>query len=142
MITKKRLLYIIGGLLLIIGLFIFSFLVVDKKHNAYSKPDISIQSNKLVNAFATNEKKAAILYTNKLIEVTGTIKKITHLNKKNTVILNSVNGNSGIICELNDSEKLIGLKVGQKILIKGICKGFLEDVILLNCYLETNKANE
>lgn len=142
MITKKSFIYIISVLLLMIGLFIFSFLVADKKHNAYSKAEINIESNKLVNDFATNEKKAAVLYTNKLIEVSGTIKKITQLNTKNTVILNSINGNSGIICELNDSEKLIGLKVGQKILIKGICKGFLEDVILLNCYLETTKANE
>ena len=62
------------------------------------------------------------------------MKEITHLNNRITVILNSKNENFGVICDINtnQNEKIEQLKKHQKIRVKGICKGFLKDVIILN----------
>lgn len=142
MITKKHVFYIISIGFLVICIAIFFLL--DNKNLANTKPTVFIESNKLMNAFNNDEKKANKLYTGKVIEVAGTIQEINYLNKKTTLILNTDYTDSSIICELNNDEtkKLIDIDKNKKILIKGICKGFLKDIILLNCYLETNKTYE
>ncbi|RKM87649.1 hypothetical protein D7036_24990, partial [Aquimarina sp. BL5] len=55
----------------------------------------------------------------------------------NTVILYGDNKYSGVLCDMQ-SDQTVGirkLKKGQKIMLKGVCKGFLKDAILLNCML-------
>ena len=105
--------------------------------------ELAINSSELIVNFINNEEKANNLYAGKIIEVTGTVKEVTFLNNRNTVILYGKNKTSGIICDVhpNQKEKIKKLKANQKIRVKGICKGFLKDVILLNCYIDT-KPNE
>ncbi|RBW59715.1 hypothetical protein DS884_08240 [Tenacibaculum sp. E3R01] len=145
MITKKTFFFaIIFLFLLLIGIITYQFLIVNKKHSSTSKVEISIQSTKLVEAFIHNETKADDLYINKLIQVTGVIKEINFLNDKTTLILEGNNSNnSGIICDIHKSQtkKLTNIKKHQKVTLKGICKGFLKDVILLDCYIDF-KINE
>ena len=97
-----------------------------------------LNSDFLVSAYENNETKSNILYGGKIIEVTGFVKEITHLNDRNTIILNSSSETFGVICDINPNqkEKIDKLKQHQKIKIKGICKGFLKDVILLNCSID------
>ena len=100
--------------------------------------ELTLDSNDLIKSYAVNEEKSNQLYAGKIIEVTGFIKEITFLNERNTVILYSENETFGVICDLhiNQEEKIKQLKEHQKIRVKGICKGFLKDVILLNCTIE------
>ena len=106
-------------------------------------PKFAISSNDLLLEFVANENKANQKYINQIIEVHGTIKEITSLNNRKTVILNTTSS-SGIICDINNSEQEIlnDLKKNQSIYIKGICKGYLKDVILLNCFIEIKNTNE
>ena len=99
--------------------------------------EISLNSNELVASFITNENKSNEVYGGKIIEVTGFVKEISFLNNRNTVLLYTENEKSGIICDVNKSQlkKVKSLKKHQKIKVKGLCKGFLKDVILLNCYI-------
>ena len=99
---------------------------------------LSLHANELLQNYSANEEKSDSLYTGKVIEITGTIKEITFLNKRNTVILNSNFETFGVICDINPNqkEKINQLKTHQKIRVKGICKGFLKDVILLNCSID------
>ncbi|MFK8061248.1 MAG: hypothetical protein AB8B78_14320 [Polaribacter sp.] len=105
--------------------------------------EIALNSDDLVNSFIKNEEKSNILFAGKIIEVDGFVKEVSFLNKRNTVILYTKNKKYGIICDLHSSqtEKIKLLKPNQKIRVKGICKGFLKDVVLLNCYIELN-SNE
>lgn len=138
MLRRKTLfITIIITLFVFIGL--FKFYDTSNTHSANSKADVYIDANKLVSAYLSNEKKANNLYTNKLIKVSGILKKITYLNDRSTLIID--NSSYGIICDLNKSEfsKLAMLQKGKKIKVLGMCKGFLKDVILLNCYIETNQ---
>ena len=100
--------------------------------------ELALNSNDLVNQFISNEEKANEIYAGKIIEITGYVKEVTFLNNRNTVILYSKNKTSGIICDINKNqiEKVKKLKEHQKIKVKGICKGFLKDVVLLNCYID------
>ncbi|WP_299436767.1 hypothetical protein [uncultured Aquimarina sp.] len=112
----------------------------------YNKPKINIinisteintSSEKLTVSFIKNEENANSIYKGKIIEVEGIVKEVTFLNNRNTVILYGENKHSGVLCDMQSNQimKVKNLKRGQKVMIKGICKGFLKDAILLNCML-------
>lgn len=100
--------------------------------------ELVLSSNDLLNSYTKNEEKSDSLYAGKIIEITGTIKEITYLNNRNTIILNSNSETFGVICDVNPNqkEKINQLQKNQSIQVKGICKGFLKDVILLNCSID------
>lgn len=106
-------------------------------------PKHIISSNNLLEDFTTNEQVANKKYIDEVIEVYGKIKEITLLNDRKTIILQT-NTDSGIICDINDKEqeKIPNLKKNQLIHIKGICKGYLKDVILLNCFIDLKNQHE
>ena len=141
--TRKKILFrtIVIISVLLLGLFILLFYRTSNTYTAASKAEINIKASALLNTYLSDEKKANNLYTNKLIKVSGVLKDITYLNNRTTVILENAMSSSGIICELNqeESSKLEKLEKGKKVKVMGICKGFLKDVILLNCYLEINE---
>jgi len=97
-------------------------------HINKERTELSISSNKLLSAFK------------KVIIVKGNIKKITYLNNRYTVLLQGENEFSHIICDMSisDFENVKKLKTGESVDIKGVCKGYLMDVVMLNCII----ANE
>ncbi|WP_298905018.1 hypothetical protein [uncultured Psychroserpens sp.] len=76
-------------------------------------------------------------FIEKAIEVDGVLKEIMYKNNVYTLYLTDGHNNTYILCELqNDQAKKIpNLLVGDKVKIKGILKGHLMDVILLNCII-------
>ena len=115
------------------------FMIHEKpsKDTYAKKTDVSISSDKLLTSFSTNETKANTDFAEKTIEVVGNIKKITHINNRYTVLLQGQSDTSHVICDVLPSsiEKVKKLKPGQTVRFKGICKGYLLDVIMLNCIL-------
>ena len=136
---NKFFLFIIIVIIAIIGYYYIIPLFTSSDKNIENEvPELALNSNDLISAYISNEEKSDELYVGKIIEVTGSIKEITFLNDRNTIILESKNKKFGVICDLNPNqkEKIKELKKHQKIKVKGICKGFLKDVILLNCAIE------
>ncbi|WP_299061699.1 hypothetical protein [uncultured Polaribacter sp.] len=136
--------FLIVLLLVLSGyLFIVPYFKKTNKNLQLIKSEASINSKELIDAYLLDEENTNTLYAGKIIEVTGFVKEVTFLNNRNTVLLYSKNKTSGIICDVhpNQIEKIKKLKKHQKIVVKGICKGFLKDVILLNCYIDL-KLNE
>ena len=75
-------------------------------------------------------------YVNKVIEVSGVIKDISLLNDRYTVFLKSETFSKNfVMCDMSPSGKIQGdqLTIGDSITLKGVCKGYLLDVIMLNC---------
>lgn len=138
--SKNKIFFTIAFLLIILLLVIFikPFFVASEKNLENKVAELVVTSNDLIHNYVNNEEESNKLYTGKIIEVTGFIKKITFLNDRNTIILNSENETFGVICDINSNqkEKIKALKLHQKIRVKGICKGFLKDVILLNCSID------
>ncbi|MFY7672109.1 OB-fold protein [Tenacibaculum sp. MEBiC06402] len=106
-------------------------------------PKYIVSSDILLKDFITNENIADKKYVDEVIEVFGKIKEITSLNNRKTIILQT-NTDSGIICDVNNSQQelLKDLKKNQLVHIKGICKGYLKDVILLNCFIDITNQHE
>ena len=109
-----------------------------EKNLTNSTPELSLTANHLAEFYKNNEEESNLLYAGKILEITGTIKEITFLNDRTTVILNSSSKSFGVICDIhpNDFNKINKFKINDAVTIKGICKGFLKDVILLNCTID------
>ncbi len=102
--------------------------------------DIVVTAEKLTDSFIKDEKKANDTYKNKVIEINGIIKSISLKNNRYTLLLHGNNNEHSVMCDvLIDSDTIVPNK---KVTIKGICKGFLQDVIILNCVLINIESDE
>ncbi|NAS29346.1 hypothetical protein GTQ40_00025 [Flavobacteriaceae bacterium R38] len=145
---RKHKIQITGGVALVFIIMLCSYLytnVYNKPHTDVNKATttLSVSSKNLLANFNTNEVSANSTYVEKVIIVEGKIKKITYLNDRYTILLHGQNELSNIICDMSMSqfEDIKKLNPGQTVNIKGICKGYLMDVIMLNCIL-VNKENK
>lgn len=100
-----------------------------------AKTELRINSNELIHSFISDETKADSSFVERVIEVEGIVEKITFKNEKTSIILQTQIDSSNIICEMRDDDydRLAVLKEGEEVIVKGVCKGFLMDVIILNC---------
>ena len=77
-----------------------------------------------------------------VIAVSGTVYEINTINKRITILLK---GNEAqetfVICDMNSNQNssIKTIKKGDSILIKGLLKGILKDVIMLNCIILKNQ---
>jgi DNA/RNA endonuclease YhcR with UshA esterase domain len=126
---------IIGVLVLgIVGSFI-AYKVYNKPHVDVSEAaaDISISANAILQEFSTDETTANSKYLEKIIEVTGIISD-TKVEKGLGIITLETNDDFGsVLCHLSEEAtvSMSVLKQGQSITVKGICTGYLMDVILV-----------
>jgi len=144
----KRKKYILVILILLILMFVIKYAFVSEDYkqteNLIDKtPELVLNANDLTNAYVKNEENSNKLYAGKIIEVIGIVEETTTLNNRNTIILASEHNSFGVICDINPNftTEFNQIRKNQKIQVKGICKGFLKDVILLNCSIEL-KPNE
>lgn len=131
--NKKKI--IIGILLLgVIGAFV-GYKIYNKPHIDVSEvvADITISSNKILEEFTADEAKANSKYLEKIVAVSGEIAEIKIEKEKGIITLKTNDDFSSILCHLSidATKKMNSLKVGQTITLKGICTGFLMDVILV-----------
>lgn len=126
-------------LIVVIGLF-----CITHTTNFRSKQNntaLSLSADSLIISYLKNEKIADSLYINKQLEVSGILKEVNFINNRKTIILKTQLAPATIICDLQTTtlETLEKLKQEQHITIEGTCKGFLNDVILLNCNIKLNE---
>jgi len=97
--------------------------------------DISTTSDQIVASFLNNENDANKYFIEKKIRVTGKIKEINNLNNRYTIKLYTQYKDHYILCDLkrNQYDQLKTVQKNQNVSIIGKCKGFLKDVVLLEC---------
>lgn len=98
-----------------------------------SSTEISISANKILDDFASDETAANKKYLEKIILIKGKISE-TKIEKEKGIITLKTNDNFGsILCHLSAeaTKKMSTLNAGETVAIKGICTGFLMDVILV-----------
>ena len=134
---KKIILTLLAGLA-IIGVYL-GVSMYNKPHInvAQSEPDIVLFSQTLLDDFQSNENNANTKYLEQIIQVAGKIEKLGTANGNGTITLTDKDSMGSVICHLSEEEnkKMVSLRVGQEIMVKGICTGYLMDVILINCVL-------
>lgn len=134
---KKILLY---GFILALSIaaagYYYVFIYSVKHHrNVNDEKGIAISANALANAYATNEKRANELFLNKAIEVNGVVLSMDYdQTHQKTVLIGSEMELSNVFITLKDSSK--SFKIGDTILVKAVCNGFLSDVVLTEGVLQ------
>ncbi len=124
---------------ILIGIFLALVVTCGVIYLMYNKPDrdpaneisIKVSAVELFKSFESNETEANKLYLDKVLEVTGKISEVTS-NQDGVPILTLETENMmfGVRCTMENVEP-IG-QVGETVIVKGICTGYLSDVIITN----------
>jgi len=96
---------------------------------------IILGSKELTESFQKNEVFATSIYAEKVIEVKGVVEDVSLVNERITVFLKGVEDSTSVLCDFSEpyQAEALRLKIGETVRVKGVCKGFLKDVIVLNC---------
>jgi hypothetical protein len=91
----------------------------------------------LLMSFEKDENASNLKYNNKVLLVTGMVDKVTEAEANYTVYLKNQGSTAGVLCSFDKKEfQKNPLRSGDLASIKGICNGYLEDVILNKCAVE------
>ena len=129
---KTFLIIVVVGIILGIGYGLYEW---NRPHrNVKDEKALNISAQDIFDAYKKDEKIANTLYLNKVIEVTGEIARAKANQAGFTVVyLKTTDPIFGVNCTFKESPG--DLKKGDQIKFKGICTGFLEDVIIMDGYL-------
>ena len=122
---------IIGGIA--VWYFIF-YKPTHYKRDVADEVAINITAQQIVKNYQANEDSANKIYLNKAIAITGEVLEAKkNQDGKPTVTLKSDDNFSNIYCTLkNDAGQIQG---GSTITVKGICTGFLSDVVIIDAII-------
>lgn len=112
-------------------------------YKMYTKPHrnveeakaVNAQAEKLVAAYESDEALANGQYLDKVLEVSGEVTEISKNQKNESVIVLKGTDMGTVRCTLS-GEVSPGTRTGVQAVIKGICTGYLTDVIMVRCILE------
>ncbi len=124
---------LIIGVLAIIGVWQYSFRSAKDSVKSL-KTDVELTADKLLLDFETDENNANTLYLNKVLSVTGKVTEISNSETGYSVYLKSDDSMTGILCGFSKhSFETYSIEVGDIVVVKGLCTGFLFDVVLNKC---------
>ncbi|MBX9783667.1 MAG: OB-fold putative lipoprotein [Chitinophagaceae bacterium] len=94
---------------------------------------IKIEAATLFNAYTKDEASANKLYLEKVLQVNGEVTEVIQNEEGlKVVLLKTEDAMFGVNCTLE--QKNITVSKGEKVTLKGICTGYLTDVVLIRCY--------
>lgn len=134
---------------ILIGLIILMSIVILYALNLYNKPhlnvekteaDLVINIHELLNDYKNDENLANGKYVDRVIQISGEISEINIENGNSIIIFKDSTGTSSVMCHMSPEEnlKVLKLKKDGEIILKGICTGYLLDVMLIRCVLVNN----
>ena len=137
-INKKRVLKITLLLFLVItitGGFVGYKMWTKPHRNVEAATALTTTATTIATAYESNEATANTQYLDKVIAVSGEIATIANNQKGETVITLKGSDMSGVICTLEGAAPS-AIKAGEAVVIKGICTGYLTDVVLVRCIVQ------
>lgn len=109
-----------------------------EKSMSKQAPDFSMTATKLAEEFETDPSASNSKFIDRIIEVTGVVSEIsTDQNNSIVFILRENETATGVLCTLSEksTKKAERYKVGEPVVLKGICTGMLFEVILNKCII-------
>lgn len=106
----------------------------------WNKPQLNVEHSSAVKVtaaalfseYSSNEKEANAKYIDKVVEVSGVVNSVAKNSEGKTVVLLKTDDLMfGVNCTL---EQAADIKADESISLKGICTGYLTDVVLIRCY--------
>lgn len=143
--TRNFKILLIGLILIIISLFFIIYLFnkpfIDIKK---SNPKLEVTAQEILNDYQADERLANEKYVDNLIQIKGEIADISFDKGISTITLKDTRGVSSIICQMLPEANLnvLKLKKGKQVLIKGVCTGYLIDIMMVRCILNNENFNE
>lgn len=135
-LTKTHII-ILGVLIAALFGAIFSYKMYNKPHVNIldADADVIVNSIKILDDFTSDETLANNQYLGKIIAIDGIISSKKIEDQKGILALKTNDDFGSVLCHLSvtSTKKLSQLEIGQNIKLKGVCTGFLMDVILVNC---------
>lgn len=101
------------------------YLMWNKPHkNVSDATGIKIGAEELYSSFINDSAKARIAYVDKVVQVPGEIVKISENQQAQQIIFFKTQVSGGFVnCTME--EKINGISEGDRIVIKGICSGYI-----------------
>lgn len=126
-IIAVALIAVVGGA---IGLYMFNKPTSDtSRMNA----EVSVEATEIMRSFSDDEEAANDDYLGKVVEVTGVVEKVGS-NDDGTAVIHLVSGDlmGAVVCNMSKPLDELGSTIneGDRVIIKGVCSGYLMDVIL------------
>lgn len=104
---------------------------------ASQKADVEIEATELLHAFETDENAANMLYLDKIVVVSGTVESVSEDTLNISIYLKNSDAIAGIICSFDKKNlEISSVGKGMSVRVKGICTGYLMDVVMNKCSLE------
>jgi hypothetical protein len=131
----KKLLFLITVVILFIsGWLVYTLLLNPAHRKIENEKGININAETLYQSFLSNEKTANATYLEKAVEVTGNIGSISKNADSSLVIfLQTSDPIFGVNCTMEGEAG--GIMPGDTVRLKGICSGFINDVVLIRCHV-------
>lgn len=106
------------------------------------KPFATITANDLFIEFSSDEKMAWEKYQDKIIQISGVVEEVKTDASGNTDIVLTTDDILGkVVCTLKQGANADGVEIGMTVDLKGICNGFLSDVLLNQGVIVTPKKS-
>ncbi|MFO0415444.1 MAG: OB-fold protein [Bacteroidota bacterium] len=136
--NKKNLLFILIVVLFVSlctgGWYMYTQILNPKHREIQKEKGISINAEELYQSFVSDEKAANATYLEKAIDISGKIGSISkNADSSQVIFLQTSDPIFGVNCTLE--EKAENLKAGDSVRVKGICSGFINDVVLIRCHV-------
>ena len=132
--TKLKIFLFVVGIAITLGVGYGLYEWYKPHRDVKDEKALAITAQEMFDAYKKDEKAANTLYLNKAIEVTGEVARIkTNQTGFTVVYLKTTDPIFVVNCTFKESPG--SLNKGDKIKCKGICTGFLEDVIIMDAYL-------
>ena len=134
---SKKIIGLALAVLTVAGLYAWKEYTRGHTATASIEPADQKVARELVAAFEADEDNANKLYNDKVILVKGKVQKVAVEDNMISISLSGDSPLSGVLCqfEKTELENLHEIKAGDTVAIKGICTGYLMDVILVRCVL-------
>jgi len=134
----RKKIFLFAGIVLLCFI-AWGFYLFNKPHTGVEniQPAVTIAATDLYAQYSTAEKHSDSIFLDKIIEVKGIVSDVQKTDTAMNILLKA--GETGDIncsLSLNDNKNIPMPSVGQNILLKGKCTGFLMDVELVDCIIE------
>ena len=123
----------IAAICVAVGIYLYVFREADPDVGKKTA-DFELSAKELVEDFEMNEDSANLQFLDKILVAEGNVYNITEKDEVVTVYLKEDEDLAGVLCNFNPgSINLQSAQIGNKIKVKGICSGYLLDVVLNKC---------
>ena len=114
----------------------FGFYQFNKTHASTNslQSEVMLDAVALIDNYEKDESAADKLYLDKVVQIKGMVEKVEQNDGTTKIYLHSDNPMSSVICQFESSPQTLPV-IGDEVSIKGICTGYLMDVVLIRSVL-------